>query len=61
MLTIGNIAMFVVKSIVIQINGQVIDISMDSSTTVNHDHFKNSTWSILIQRIRDILSGDNLI
>jgi len=31
-------AMFVVKSIIIQIKGQVMDLSMDSSTTVNHDH-----------------------
>ena len=32
--------------------------SIDSSTTVNHYH---STWSILIQWSRHILSGDNLV
>ena len=31
--------------------------TMDSSTTVNHN---NCTWSILIQKIRIILSADNL-
>ena len=45
-------AMFVVKSIHIQINGQVIDLLIMI--------IFNSTWSILIQWIRDTLSGDNL-
>ena len=35
-------------------------IIMDSSATVNYDENENITWSILIQWIRVILSGDNL-